>query len=160
MIGQVGQVGADAYNARRCAIAAGIPTGSTAMNVNRLCGSGLQAIVTAANQLVVGDASVVVAGGCENMSASRSTTADEAAAGASGRASSSTDAVPGDQPVGDYAMGETAERVADRYDVSREAETSRTAQPGTRIGGDRCRIRRERDRGRRSPTPTPADRPR
>ncbi len=42
VMGQVGQVGPDAFNARRCAIAAGIPPRATAMNVNRLCSSGLR----------------------------------------------------------------------------------------------------------------------
>ena len=67
-LGQVGQVGPDAYNARRCAIEAGIPTNATAMNVNRLCSSGLQAIVTGAQEIMTGQASVAVAGGDESMS--------------------------------------------------------------------------------------------
>ena len=133
VIGQVGQVGADAYNARRCAIAAGIPTGATAMNVNRLCGSGLQAIVTAANQLLVGDANVVVAGGCESMS--RQPFLDYGARAGwrlgprelvDGTLSLVTD------PFGDYAMGETAERVADRYDVSREVQDEFALRSQTR----------------------------
>ena len=52
VMGEVGQVGPDVYNARRCAIAAGLPTSSTAMNVNRLCSSGLQAILTGAQELL------------------------------------------------------------------------------------------------------------
>src|SRR5262245_55008347 len=68
VLGQVGQVGPDAYNARRAAIEAGLPPGKTAMNVNRLCSSGLQAIVTGAQQLLLGEADVVVAGGNESMS--------------------------------------------------------------------------------------------
>src|SRR5919108_1656332 len=63
IMGQVGQGGPDAYNARRCLIAAGIPPAATAMNVNRLCSSGLQAIVTGAQEIVTGMAEVVVAGG-------------------------------------------------------------------------------------------------
>ncbi len=54
VMGQVGQVGADAYNARRCALGAGLPPSSTAMNVNRLCSSGLQAIITGAQQIQTG----------------------------------------------------------------------------------------------------------
>src|SRR3990172_12643801 len=68
VMGQVGQVGPDAFNARRCAIGAGIPPRATAMNVNRLCSSGLQAIVTRAHEILTGQASVVVAGGDESMS--------------------------------------------------------------------------------------------
>ena len=66
-MGQVAQVGPDAYNARRCAVAAGVPTRATAMNVNRLCSSGLQAIVTGAQEILTGQAAVVVAGGDESM---------------------------------------------------------------------------------------------
>ena len=63
VMGMCGQVGGDVYNARRCALAAGIPSSATALNVNRLCSSGLQAIVTGAQQLLLGDARIVVAGG-------------------------------------------------------------------------------------------------
>ena len=52
VMGQVGQVGPDAYNARRCGIEAGIPADATAMNVNRLCSSGLQAIVSGAQEIL------------------------------------------------------------------------------------------------------------
>ena len=55
-MGQVGQVGPDAYNARRCALGAGLPASTTAMNVNRLCGSGLQAILTGAQAIMTGQA--------------------------------------------------------------------------------------------------------
>lgn len=68
VMGQVGQVGADAYIARRCALAAGLPPSSTAMNVNRLCSSGLQAIVSGAQSILTGQARIVVAGGNESMS--------------------------------------------------------------------------------------------
>src|SRR5437763_331269 len=67
VMGQVGEVGYDAYNARRCALVAGLPVFSTAMNVNRLCGSGMQAIWTGALEILSGAARVVVAGGDENM---------------------------------------------------------------------------------------------
>ena len=68
VMGQVGQVGPDAYNARRCALGAGLPPSSTAMNVNRLCSSGLQAIVSGAQSILSGQAQVVAAGGDESMS--------------------------------------------------------------------------------------------
>jgi acetyl-CoA acetyltransferase len=68
VMGQVAQVGPDAYNARRCALGAGLPPSSTAMNVNRLCSSGLQAIVSGAQSILAGQSRVVVAGGDESMS--------------------------------------------------------------------------------------------
>jgi acetyl-CoA C-acetyltransferase len=123
VIGQVGQVGPDAYNARRVTIAAGLPPRVPAMNVNRLCSSGLQAIVTGAQQLLLGEASVVVAGGNESMS--RQPFLDyQARAGwrlgphelVDGTLSLVTD------PFGRYPMGVTAERVAERFGVGREEQ--------------------------------------
>ena len=91
VMGQVGQVGADAYNARRCALAAGMPTTTTAMNVNRLCSSGLQAILTGAQEILTGQARIVAAGGDESMSRQPFLDYGARRAGSSGRASSSTE---------------------------------------------------------------------
>src|SRR5690606_37310302 len=68
IMGCVGQVGENAYIARICAIKAGIPATSNAMTVNRLCSSGLQAILSAAQAIRAGDIDIAVAGGVENMS--------------------------------------------------------------------------------------------
>lgn len=123
VMGQVGQVGPDAYNARRCALVAGLPPQTTALNVNRLCASGLQAIVQGAQGLLLGDATVVVAGGNESMS--RQPFLDfSARAGwrlgprrlVDGTLSLVTD------PFGAYPMGVTAERVAERWSVTREEQ--------------------------------------
>jgi acetyl-CoA C-acetyltransferase len=120
VLGCVGQVGPDAFNARRAALAAGLPPATTAMNVNRLCGSGLQAIYTGAAEILLGQASIVVAGGDENMT--RQPFLDYAArdgyrlghrALTDGTLSLITD------PWGDYPMGVTAENVARQYQVSR-----------------------------------------
>ena len=123
VMGQVGQVGPDAYNARRCMLAAGLPPTTTAMNVNRLCSSGLQAIVTASQQVQLGDAGIVVAGGNESMS--RQPFLDYQARDGwrlgthqlvDGTLSLLTD------PWGHYLMGVTAENVAERYEVDRAAQ--------------------------------------
>ena len=123
VMGQVAQIGPDAYNARRCALRAGLPPSSTAMNVNRLCSSGLQAIVTGAQELLLGQASVVVAGGNESMT--RQPFLDYAARNGGrlgdrvlvdGTLSLVTD------PFGRYPMGMTAEKVAERFGVSREEQ--------------------------------------
>ena len=123
VMGQVGQVGPDAFNARRCAIGAGIPPRATAMNVNRLCSSGLQAIVTGAQEILTGQAGVVVAGGDESMS--RQPFLDYGAR--DGYRLGSRELVDGTlslvtDPFGRYPMGVTAERVAERYGVSREEQ--------------------------------------
>ena len=120
IMGCVGQVGDDAYNARLCALKAGLPVTSQAYNVNRLCGSGLQAIHSAAMELLTGQARVVVAGGDENMTMQPYLLPK---AGLGQRYGNAT-LVDGTQslvtdPFGRYAMGCTAERVAECYGVSR-----------------------------------------
>ena len=67
ILGCVGQVMEDAYIARHAAIKADLPIEVPAYTVNRICGSGLEAIHTAARWIECGDAQVVVAGGVENM---------------------------------------------------------------------------------------------
>ncbi|MFN0058222.1 MAG: acetyl-CoA C-acetyltransferase [Planctomycetota bacterium] len=69
VMGNVLQSSADAiYGARHAALYAGIPIGKPALTVNRLCGSGIQSIISAAQLLLLGEAETVVAGGMENMS--------------------------------------------------------------------------------------------
>lgn len=58
----------DAYVSRVAAVNAGVPIATPAMNVNRLCGSGLQAIVSAAQAIALGENDIAVAGGAESMS--------------------------------------------------------------------------------------------
>ena len=123
VMGQVAQVGPDAYNARRCALAAGLPPSSTAMNVNRLCSSGLQAIVSGAQSILSGQARVVVAGGDESMS--RQPFLEYGAR--AGWRLGSRESIDGTlslltDPFGGYQMGVTAEKVAERHDVSREQQ--------------------------------------
>ena len=123
VMGQVGQVGPDAYNARRCALGAGLPPASTALNINRLCGSGLQAIITGAQEILTGQARVVVAGGNESMS--RQPFLDYGAR--TGWKLGSREILDGTlslvtDPFGHYPMGVTAEKVAARYRVSRDEQ--------------------------------------
>src|SRR2546426_5178925 len=69
VFGNAQQTSGDAlYGARHVALRAGLPIETPALTVNRLCGSGLQAIVNAAQLIQLGEASVVLAGGTENMS--------------------------------------------------------------------------------------------
>jgi acetyl-CoA C-acetyltransferase len=68
VMGCIGQVGPDAYVSRRAAVTAGIPVSTPAYTVNRLCGSGLQAVWSAAMQMRWGGVDIAVAGGNESMS--------------------------------------------------------------------------------------------
>jgi acetyl-CoA C-acetyltransferase len=123
VMGQVAQIGPDAYNARRCALGAGLPPSSTAMNVNRLCSSGLQAIVSGAQSILSGQAEVVVAGGDESMS--RQPFLEYGAR--AGWRLGSRESIDGTlsmltDPFGKYQMGVTAEKVAERHGVSRQEQ--------------------------------------
>ena len=67
VMGNVIQAGSKINPARQAAIGGGLPVTVPAMTVNRVCGSGAQAIVTAAQQIIAGEIDVAVAGGMENM---------------------------------------------------------------------------------------------
>lgn len=67
IMGIVGQVAEDAYLSRHSSVKAGMGHSVPAMNVNRICGSGLEAINTASRYIQSGDGDVIVAGGAENM---------------------------------------------------------------------------------------------
>jgi acetyl-CoA C-acetyltransferase len=113
----------DAYLSRVAASKAGIPDSTPAMNVNRLCGSGLQAIVSVMQSLLLGDAEFGLAGGAENMSQAPyflqktrwgqkmgDTIAQDTLLGAL------------NCPFGTGHMGITAENVAKENNISREAQ--------------------------------------
>jgi len=69
ILGNVQQTSPDAiYGARHVGLKAGLPIETPALTVNRLCGSGFQAVVNAAEQILLGDAKAVLAAGTENMS--------------------------------------------------------------------------------------------
>ncbi|HVW42633.1 MAG TPA: thiolase family protein [Amycolatopsis sp.] len=121
VMGCIGQVGPDAYNARRVAIAAGLPVTTPAYTVNRLCGSGLQAIWSAAMQLRWGGVDFALAGGDESMS--RMPFYDFGAR--AGYRLGDRTLVDGTvmmltDPFNDIHMGVTAENVARKYRVSRQ----------------------------------------
>src|SRR6188474_1657853 len=67
LMGQVLQAGSGQAPARQAALKAGLPDGTSATTINRVCGSGLKAIMLAAAEIKAGDAEVVVAGGMESM---------------------------------------------------------------------------------------------
>ncbi len=111
----------DMYLSRVAAMQAGIPEGTPAMNVNRLCGSGAQAIVSATQSLMLGDADFALAGGAESMSRSPYIL-QQARFGAKMGDIKSLDMMLGalNCPFGTGHMGVTAENVADEHQVTRE----------------------------------------
>jgi acetyl-CoA C-acetyltransferase len=113
----------DMYLSRVAALEAGIAVGTPCLTVNRLCGSGLQAIVSAAQHLMLGDCDVAVAGGAESMSRA----AYFLPAGRWGqRMGDATvlDAMTGalHDPFGHGHMGVTAENIAAKYGFTREQQ--------------------------------------
>jgi acetyl-CoA C-acetyltransferase len=123
IMGCVGQVMEDAYVSRHAAVKAGMPIETPALTVNRICGSGLEAINTGARYIECGDASVVVAGGTENMTMLPYYVRQ----GRNGYRMGNgvlEDAilhVLGD-PFTKVHMGITAENLAEKYEVSRQTQ--------------------------------------
>ncbi len=113
----------DMYLSRYAAVTAGVAQGTPAFNVNRLCGSGLQAIVSAAQTLLLGDAQIAIAGGVENMSRAPYI-APAHRFGARMGDSVMQDMMTGalSDPFEKMHMGVTAENVAREYGVSREQQ--------------------------------------
>jgi acetyl-CoA C-acetyltransferase len=113
----------DMYLSRMAAIGAGIPETVPAMNVNRLCGSGVQAVVSAAQALMLGDADFAVAGGAESMSRSPFIMPDQRWGAKMGDVKS-LDMMLGalNCPFGTGHMGVTAENVAREHGIDREAQ--------------------------------------
>ena len=123
LLGQVLTAGQGQNPARQAAILAGLPFGTTATSINQLCGSGLRAVAWGFQQILQGDANIVVAGGQESM-----TNAVHAAFLRGGIKMGDgklqdtmildglTDAFNG------YHMGITAENIAAKFDISREEQ--------------------------------------
>jgi acetyl-CoA C-acetyltransferase len=113
----------DAYLSRVAAMNAGIPKETPAFNVNRLCGSGLQAIVSAAQCLLLGDADVALAAGAESMSRGPYLL-PQARWGARMGDLQGIDYTVGvlQDPFEHFHMGITAENVAAKHGISREMQ--------------------------------------
>ncbi|MDA0364812.1 MAG: thiolase family protein [Chloroflexi bacterium] len=123
VLGCVGQVAEDGYIARHASVKAGMPIGTPAYTVNRICGSGLEAINTAARWIQTGDAEIVVAGGAENMSL-MPFYVRKARYGyryGDGVLEDGTQDLVTD-PFENVPMGITAENLAERFEVSRSVQ--------------------------------------
>jgi acetyl-CoA C-acetyltransferase len=125
----------DMYISRVAAIDAGLPVGTPCLTVNRLCGSGLQAIVSAAQHILLGDTDVVVGGGAESMSRA----AYFLPAGRWGQRMGDgavVDAMTGalHDPFGNGHMGITAENVAAKFGFTREQQDAFALESHKRAG--------------------------
>jgi acetyl-CoA C-acetyltransferase len=111
----------DMYLSRVATVNGGLPVSTPALTLNRLCGSGLQAVVSAAQTIALGDVDVAVAGGAESMSRGQYwlPTNRWGARMGNGVTVDATVAALTD-PFDDCHMGVTAENVAQAWDVSRE----------------------------------------
>ncbi|HQT77324.1 MAG: acetyl-CoA acetyltransferase [Rhodospirillales bacterium 20-64-7] len=123
ILGQVLAAGEGQNPARQAARAAGVPDSATAFGINQVCGSGLRAVALAAQQIRTGESAIVAAGGIESMSLST-----HAAYLRSGTKMGGVEFI--DTMLKDglwdafhgYHMGNTAENVAQKYQISREEQ--------------------------------------
>ena len=131
----------DLYLSRVAALDAGCSEGTPAFNVNRLCGSGLQAIISASQSILLGDADIAIGGGAENMSRGPYLSLSNRFGSRMG------DAVLHDMMVGTLHdpfhkihMGVTAENIAEKWQITREQQDSlafeshRRAEHATKSG--------------------------
>ncbi|OYX67682.1 MAG: acetyl-CoA acetyltransferase [Rhizobiales bacterium 32-66-11] len=134
----------DAYLSRVAAMEGGIPKEVPAMNVNRLCGSGAQAVVSAAQAILLGDCDVALAGGAECMSRSPHLLSTSRFGQRMGDMAAS-DLMIGvlTDPFGHGGMGITGENVAEKWNITRAAqdELALTSQQRARAAIDEGRFR-------------------
>jgi len=125
VMGNVLQSSADAlYGARHVGLKAGIPEHVPGLTVNRLCGSGIQAALSAAYQITAGDSEVVVAGGMENMSQAPFVVRCIRSGTRFGVPMQFEDSLLASltDPVAELNMAQTAEKVAAENEITREAQ--------------------------------------
>jgi len=124
ILGQVLQAGCGQNPARQAVIKAGLPQAVPAMTINKVCGSGLKAVMLAAQAIRDGDAEIVIAGGQENMSLSPHVVPNSRDGQRMGNWQM-IDSMINDglwDVYNQYHMGITAENVARKYEISREAQ--------------------------------------
>jgi acetyl-CoA C-acetyltransferase len=123
ILGQVLAAGEGQNPARQAARAAGVPDAKTAFGINQVCGSGLRAVALAAQQIRTGESAIVVAGGMESMSQSQH--AAQLRNGTKMGAVEFVDTMLKDglwDAFHGYHMGNTAENVAVKYQITREQQ--------------------------------------
>ncbi|MDQ0160265.1 thiolase family protein [Alkalibacillus salilacus] len=119
-----------AYLSRHIGLKAGVPQDVPALTLNRLCGSGLQSVVSAAQEIKLDEANIVLAGGAENMSQAPFSNFKQRFKGVKMGELSFTDTLNAtltDQYTGE-GMGMTAEKLSEQYGISRAAQDEYAAQ--------------------------------
>lgn len=123
ILGQILTAGVGQNPARQASVAAGIPVERTAMTINQVCGSGLRAVALAYQAILAGDSDVVVAGGQESMS--QAPHCVHLRNGTKMGAAELVDTMIKDglwEAFHGYHMGNTAENVAKKFEISREEQ--------------------------------------
>ena len=123
ILGQVLTAGQGQNPARQAHINAGLPIESAAWSINQVCGSGLRAVALGAQHIQLGDASIVAAGGQENMTLSPHVT--QLRSGTKMGDVKYIDSMIRDglwDAFNNYHMGQTAENVAEKWEISRDAQ--------------------------------------
>ena len=130
----------DMYLSRVAALNGGIPKETPCLTVNRLCGSGMQAIVSAAQSIMLGDCDAAIGGGAESMSRAPYSMPN-ARWGTRMGDSAIVDMMVGalNDPFHKYHMGVTAENIAAKYGISRELQEDRKS---TRLNSSHTDISR------------------
>ncbi|MBI5183202.1 MAG: acetyl-CoA C-acetyltransferase [Nitrospinae bacterium] len=124
IMGNVISAGLGQAPARQAGLGAGLPDSISALTINKVCGSGLKAVMLAVQAVIVGDANIIVAGGMENMSMAPYMI-DGVRKGSKMGHGQFTDLMIKDglwDVYNDFHMGMTGELVAERYKISREEQ--------------------------------------
>ncbi len=138
ILGNVLTAGLGQNPARQAALKAGLPASSTAITINQVCGSGLRAVAMGLQSVACGDASVVIAGGQENMSLAPH--AMHVRNGIKMGPGTMVDTMIKDglwDAFNDYHMGMTAENVANMHGITREAQDELAARSQKRAANAR-----------------------
>ena len=148
ILGNVLSAGLGQAPARQASIAAGLPPSTGAITVNKVCGSGLQAVMFARREILVGDAQVVIAGGMESMSNAPYLLPGARGGYRMGHGELLDSAIHDGlwDPYGQVHMGHCGDAVAERYGFTREeqdafaTESYRRAQTAQREGRFKAEI--------------------
>jgi acetyl-CoA C-acetyltransferase len=156
ILGHARQAGNGPNTGRQVSVRAGVPVEVSAYNVNIACGSGMKAVQLGAQQIQLGDAEVVLAGGMENMSRVPFLL-DRMRTGYRLGDAKVYDAMYRDgllDPLCGLIMGETAENLVDRYDISRAEQDEFALESQQKTASSTALRAREL-----FPVPVPGDRP-